>query len=321
MQRIQEAFEKWDAIALLHSMKQKRFGFFTALLGPVAVLLLTVQILAFPDGGPVAITLIAVELASLMIALSFGFFNIGSPDRWMRDRLRAEVLRREKFLVLARVGPYLTESDPANAIKRRLVIIDNDKTDPAGLLSVQNTDGRTWRGLLEDARASNTKTATPDSDAFEVFYDQRLLNQKNWYAAKSEHWGKRDELFEDLAKGVLVAALVVAAWHLATLHLGGHGERSVSQLVTEILAIVLPPVGAAASALQSLFEGRRLSRSYGDRVLTLTGLEASLLKLQPQFDAAGCKGEEHEFLFKRLVLRTEETLASELLQWWLLRHS
>ena len=55
--RIRTAFEKWDAIALRDQRRQKRFGFFTALLGPVAVLLLTVQILAFPHAGPVALEL------------------------------------------------------------------------------------------------------------------------------------------------------------------------------------------------------------------------------------------------------------------------
>ena len=49
------------------------------------------------------------------------------------------------------------------------------------------------------------------------------------------------------------------SWHLAALYFGTHSnsnERSVSQLVTEIPAIVLPPVGAAATGLQSLLEGR-----------------------------------------------------------------
>jgi hypothetical protein len=319
---IEEAYEKWDGLALLHQKKQKRFGFFTTLLGPVAVLLLTVQILAFPHASPVALTLIAAELASLMIVLSFGFINIGSPDEWMRYRLRAEVLRREKFLVKARVGPYLAESDTANAIKRRLVIIED--FEPASLIPLTDKEGRTWRGLLEDARADRTKTASPDPDGFEVFYEQRLLDQKGWYSKKSTRFGRLDERFEEVAKGVLVAALVVAAWHLASLYFGTHGsggERSGSQLVTEILAIVLPPVGAAATGLQSLLEGRRLSRSYADRALMLTGLAEAFLTLQPQFTTGGPPREEHEFRFKRLVLRTEEALASELLQWWLLRHT
>src|SRR5262245_55443705 len=280
---IQEAFDKWDALALRHQQRQKRFGFFTALLGPVAVLLLTVQILAFSHPGPVALILIGAELVSLMIALAFGFFNIGSPNVWMRHRLRAEVLRREKFLLLARVGPYLTEVEPSTALKRRLVIIDNEQKDPALLLRLEGAAGRTWRGLLEDARADNVKTASPDPAAFESFYEQRLLDQKNWYARKGERNAHLDELFEDAAKGVLVAALVVAALHLSALYLGPHGEgnRTLAQLIIEVLAIVLPPVGGAATALQSLFEGRRLSRSYEDRVLTLTDIEEALVDLQP----------------------------------------
>jgi hypothetical protein len=323
LERIQEAFNKWDGLAVERQQSQKRFGLFTALLGPVAVLLLTVQILAFPHAGPVALTLIAAELAALMFALSFGFFNIGSPDGWMRYRLRAEVLRRERFLVLARVGPYLTERDPANEIKRRLVIIDSEDTDPAELVLLHDGKGRTWRDLLEDASASDQKPAPPDPNGFQLFYEQRLVDQKKWFSKKSAHFARLDELFEDVAKGVLVAALAVAAWHLAALYFGTHGngnERSVSQLATEILAIVLPPVGAAATGLQSLLEGRRLSRSYKDRALTLTNLETSLVKLQPHFDA-GTAQHDHEFQFKRLVLRTEEALASELLQWWLLRRS
>lgn len=319
---IEEAYEKWDGLALLHQKKQKRFGFFTALLGPVAVLLLTVQILAFPHASPVALTLIAAELASLMIVLSFGFINIGSPDEWMRYRIRAEVLRREKFLIKARVGPYLTETNTANAIKRRLVITED--VEPASLIPLIDKEGRTWADLLEDARADGTKTASPDPDGFEVFYVQRLLDQKRWYSSRSARFFRLDERFENVAKGVLVAALVVAAWHLASLYLGTHTdgtERSTSQLVTEILAIVLPPVGAAATGLQSLLEGRRLSRSYAHRALMLTGLADTFLTLQPQFAADGPPREEHEFQFKRLVLRTEEALASELLQWWLLRRS
>lgn len=324
MQRIRTAFEKWDATALRDQRRQKRFGFFTALLGPVAVLLLTVQILAFPHAGPIALTLIALELASLMIVLSFGFFNIGSPDDWMRCRLRAEVLRREKFLVLARVGPYLNEADPGNAIKRRLVVIDNEDTEPEALLPLHDEKGRTWQEFLEDTRAASTTVASPDADAFDVYYEQRLLDQKNWFSRKGARFGSLDDLFENVAKGVLVAALAVAAWHLAALYFGTHGdggERSVSQLVTEILAIVLPPVGAAATGLQSILEGRRLSRSYKDRAKMLTKLETSLVRLQPEFAAAGPQLAEHEFQFKRLVLRTEDALASELLQWWLLRRS
>src|SRR5262249_32524320 len=138
LEELQYAFHKWDQIAVRKARKTTRFGFFTALLGPVAVLLLTVQILAFPYTDPIAITLIGLELAALLVALIVGFVRIGpSSDEWIRDRLRAEVLRRERHLVCARVGPYLITPDPTGVIRQRLQVIDNDITEPLDLIPLQ----------------------------------------------------------------------------------------------------------------------------------------------------------------------------------------
>jgi hypothetical protein len=91
-EELQQAFTKWDEIAVRKASKTTRFGFFTALLGPVAVLLLTVQILAFPHTSAIAVMLIGLELAALLFALIVGFAHFGlSPDAWIRDRLRAMV--------------------------------------------------------------------------------------------------------------------------------------------------------------------------------------------------------------------------------------
>jgi hypothetical protein len=327
VKELQTAFSKWDAEAVSLQRRQKRFAFCTALLGPVAVLLLTVQVLAFPHGGPMALTLISAEMAALCIALVFGFFQIGNPDIWMHCRLRAEILRREYFLVLARVGPYLDTKDASAKIKQRLVLIDNVNTDPVQSIPLEDPPGRSWRDSLEDTWNSSIETAAPDPECFDVFYKQRLLDQKGWFTGKSARFSRVDERFEEVAKGVLVLALVVSVWHLATLFYGDHAqsERTLSQLMIEVLAIVLPPVGSAATALQSLFEGRRLSRSYADRARGLTGVETALLSLHPEI--ANCDSQTSEdrkrceFQLKRLVLRTEEILANELLQWWMLRHA
>jgi hypothetical protein len=110
MRRIEEAFDRWDRLALFHQKRRKRFGFFVALLSPLAVVLLTVSILAVPPASVPARILIAVEWIGLAGALALGFLESRwSPNTWMRERLRAEVLRREKYLLLARVGPYLME--------------------------------------------------------------------------------------------------------------------------------------------------------------------------------------------------------------------
>ena len=77
LEELQQAFTKWDGIAIHRASKTTRFSFFTALLGPVAVLLLTVQILAFPHTSAIAITLIGLELAALLFALIVGFAHFG----------------------------------------------------------------------------------------------------------------------------------------------------------------------------------------------------------------------------------------------------
>jgi hypothetical protein len=236
------------------------------------------------------------------------------------------VLRREKYLVLARVGPYLTTPDPASMIRQRLQVIDTDITDPLELSLPQDSKGRPWRDTLEDA-GPNT-TAPPDQNCLENFYNLRVVDQKEWYAKKSASHAHRHIRFEDVARVALVLALVVSAMHLILLLTETHGPdsgRSDWQLAVEIIAIFLPPVGAAATALQSLFEGRRLSRSYRDQARALQNLASSFLELQQQMLATVSPTPQQqarwELQLKRLVLRTEDVLASEMRQWCLLMQS
>ena len=286
------------------------------------------RILAFPHTSAIAITLIGLELAALLFALIVGFAHFGpSPDAWIRDRLRAEVLRRERYLISARVGPYLTTPDPTGVIRQRLQAIDNDITEPLDLIPLQDPYGRPWRDALEDA-GPNT-TASPDQNCLQDFYNLRVFDQKEWFAQRSVFHTHRHIRFEDIARVALVLALVVSAMHLILLLTETPGPaygRSAWQLVVEIVAIVLPPVGAAATALQSLFEGRRLSRSYGDRARALPASGQCLLGTpatdsSSRLEDATPAGPVGSFQLKRLVLRTEEVLAGELHQWWLLMHS
>jgi hypothetical protein len=51
---------------------------------PVAVFLLTLQVLAFPQKGAVAVSLIAAELLLLFAAILIGLVEIGpSPADWI----------------------------------------------------------------------------------------------------------------------------------------------------------------------------------------------------------------------------------------------
>jgi hypothetical protein len=59
-----------------------------------------------------------LELLTLAIALAAGFLRIGEAHLgWVNERLRAELLRRERFLVCARVGPYLSADETSAAAR------------------------------------------------------------------------------------------------------------------------------------------------------------------------------------------------------------
>jgi hypothetical protein len=146
MEQVRAAFKKWDEKAVAGSRKKLKFGFFTALLGPLAVLLLTVQILIFPAASVFSVALIGLELAALITALILGFTHIGpAADEWIQDRLRAEVLRREEYLAQARVGPYLTRPNLSTVVAERLMLIDNLRKDPVELVPLQDLGGKPWR--------------------------------------------------------------------------------------------------------------------------------------------------------------------------------
>jgi hypothetical protein len=336
---IQADFQKWDKDAIETSRKQLKFGFSTALLGPVAVLLLTVQVLVVPYTSPFSITLIGLELVALLFALGMGFLPITPRgDEWVYLRLRAEVFRREGFLLQARVGPYLITRNLLNTVEGRRLVINNTNRSPSELIALQDPGGRPWRDELEDAGRTRTDPPQPDVlRCLNEFLQHRVLDQQTWFSAKCVFHMRRDSLYGSVAKAALLIALVVAAMHFIALATGGHGaadQRSAVQLIIEILAIVMPPVGAAATGLQSLREGRRLSRSYQDHADALTGIGNDFLRLKEDIEEAFPSAQslidptlteqqntlkvEFEFRLKRLVLRTEELLASELRQWWLI---
>jgi len=362
MEMILKARGKWDDKTVTNRKRQIRFGFVTALLGPFAVLCLSLQILKFQEPNKYAIGLILLELLALLATLLLGLWQIGrshhnSFHKWIEYRVRTEVLRREQFLLQARVGPYLTEHDPGNAVRRRLEVIDN-REDPMELILLQYPEGKPWRDELEDRGPGNTAPPHPNLlGCLKIYLDDRLRDQRNWFRDSSASHAERNKWLENGAKLTLALALVVAAMHLILLvrppPQKAHSDRQLSierpqisaysdgidakkhsgsldHLLIGIFAIVLPPVGSALIALQSLYESRRLSLSYQGHADVLTSLANDGLALQMEIeevfpsgigdsltDQERAKKAQFELRLKRLILRTEELLASELRHWWL----
>ena len=281
-ERIRSAFKIWDIAALKKQKKAIQFATISSLLIPFAVLLLTIQILAFPSPGILAIILIAIELSSLLFALLILICRLGPrAGDWAHERLRAEVLRREEFLLLARIGPYLKKSSLAaleSALNSRLAQIDNPTKSPDLLLPLR--DGQPWCYELEEAGRGNTATSDPDFP--NAFLKDRVVNQRNWFWTKRNKFNKINWRYENIIRGTLALALVLASMHLVSLLFGiyeaGNGHPWL-RLIIEVAAITMLPIGSAAAALQSLSQGRRLGRSYKVHALELDLINEELIAL------------------------------------------
>jgi hypothetical protein len=306
LQELQEVFQYWDVEASRRARFRRRFGIVIALAGPLAVLPLAVQIAGFPEPGAVAFALIGLELVTLSILLVILFADlVPSQDAWMRDRVRAEVLRRERYLILSRVGPYLARADLCLVIQERIDFIANRMTYPEEIILLEDHNGTAWRSALEEAGAG--ATAPPDARCIEEFARERISYQQRWYSEKSHI---QEQLFHGIEAAVrvaLVAAAILSAIHLTNLSYGQHSKW------VDAFALSLPAIGAAGTALHMFLESRRLARTYQSHARRLQRLDTELDALRARQPLS--PADQHRF--KRLVLQTEELLAEELLQWWL----
>lgn len=322
--RLEQARGERDEAARESQRRRLTFARATALLGPIAVLFLAIQIKLAPEHGNnlgTAEALILAELAVLLVALAIPLLKIGqSHERWISNRMRAELLRREIFLLQARVGPYLniTENALANRVEERLVTLNADFGDPLELLPM-SFGSESWRDALEDAHRAATPVCMNELTTFfnGYLYD-RIIDQKVWFKDKSIRHQRHARVFEGATLIILIAALAVAAYHLGLIIYRQPETTETNCLI--ILAIVLPAVGAALVGLLSILGCRRLSHSYAHHALALERIEARFKALATDMAAGTVSGEIVELRFRRLLLETEEILSNELRLWWLFMH-
>jgi len=324
LDKIREARRRWDALAEHGSRRRWRVGYVVAVLGPLAALVLATQVLMVGESSRWAVVLILAELLAVLAALAIGIFGLGHSAEWIRDRLRAEILRREEFLLRARLGPYFQADDRAKlqaAVDQRLAEIDNTASRPLDHLRPASR-GQEWRDALEDAGAGNTASA--EVDILATYVKERLTDQHDWYVEKAARWRGRHMAYSRLSTAALTAALVVAAMHLSFVLLSlpqdlGQ-EYWLLRRVIEVAAITLPSFGAAAVGLASLGQGKRLSASYQSVARELGRMRALFEDTGVDYRRGDLTDDEYELHLKRLVLSAEEVLSKELHDWWLVMH-
>ncbi len=328
-ERIDEAFETWDTRASETKARCQRWDLLQTLFPPLAALLLSFQVVVLPDGGPIAKALIVIELAVLFLALVLALLRADLAGvSWVPFRLRAEALRREQFLFLARVGAYLNcadRSDLAAAVRSRLAILNSEAEQPREFIPLTNPVNEPWRHTLEDLRYEAPDTDGIDDAYIERlptlcrhYYEERLLHQKEWYQGRVHRHRASDNLWESAGRVALAGALVAAAMHLTAMHTGPSAATEGFGQWIVVAAIGLPPISAAFSEIQALLQGRQLSLSYSQYESDLAHLDAQFSELLSELQ---CRAEPDAemtalaFRFKRLVLEAEELFAAEMRTW------
>lgn len=324
---IEDVCNTWDQRAIQAKSQCRRWDLVQTVFPPLAALLLSIQIIAFPEVSVTSIALIGMELLVLFIALVMAMFRADSAVvRWVPFRLRAEVLRREKYLLETRVGPYLHCEGAAEleaAVQARLAILDGETGDACEAVRLAEPNGEPWRDQLEDARAGDIKLHRLGGELPQIarrYYEERLLGQKSFYRKRIHQHDRSNDIWAMLCKVTLAAALVAAAMHLTAL-LMAEGHPGAMTTWIEIAAIALPPISAAFSEVQALLQGRRLARSYACYETELALLEARFADLLSQIhpdDDSDRVSSQTAFRFRRLVLEAEELFAAETRTWWVL---
>jgi len=336
IESIEAAAAQWDRSSSDLQRKTVRFAIAATTLAPVAVVLLGIQVIVVHKSQPYAGMLIGLELALLALVLAMGYTGFGpDPREWAGARIRAEVLRREKFLLRVRLGPYLGLQEVSGEIRRRLLAVNMEETDPTDLLPLVDMRGH-WRDQLEDAHHSRI----PEQDLLACLRDyseNRINDQLKFYRNRTRRNRHRHEWLEACAKGALVLAMLASAAHLffvlmptpaattAPASRDSSSDYAAWEQFFTIASLVLPPVIAAIAGWQSFYQANRLKLSYQNRAEALNSFAAELSRLEDKvvqnkpLDAAA---EARLFRdFKRIVLRAEEIMAHEQMQWWMMINS
>ncbi|MFF6788423.1 hypothetical protein ACFY9C_05040 [Streptomyces filamentosus] len=302
-----------------HQGRYRATGVRLAVLPLLAVLFLTAHTVFLPDGGALGVGFVLAECL-LLGSLVWTVWAEQHPSRpWVVDRVRAEFFRREMFLLLAGVGPYLGLTDQRAALVRdaRLALLAD--AGPAALdrfahLADQDADGgeRDWRDEVWRRADEPALTAGGDlDDRMRTYLDHRIRRQRLYMELAAEKCERSEGALGRTVKGVVLTAVAVAVAYAVLLAAvpDGHEPPTTTVLIA-LLAAGLPPLCNSVLAVQNLLAGQRLAVSYRETRQELLGHENTLRRLLGQPEGA-----ELARSFRALALRTEATLTEEVRRW------
>jgi hypothetical protein len=301
-------------------------GIVVAVLPPLALLFIFVQALYFAGRGTFGAGMVLGEALLLFCLIVLVWTRPGPTQEWVEGRIRAELMRREQYLRLAMVGPYLglSSGHARRSTVDRIELIASADLDqlrrltPMAPVDTIDTPG-TWVDELWN-RAPDAGGLSDLCERMRCYLHYRIGKQVMWFELGVRSNERPERWIAQPLKVAVVLALTAALLHFG-LHIAGIGESqaetgdiALASTLTVLLAAVLPPISAALLGLQSLFSFNTLAYSYGETRRELLRQRASLQLLIDRYGESDDDGRRHRvaMAFQALVLETESVLTREM---------
>lgn len=307
-------------------------GIKVAALPLLAVLALGLQTLAVNESSSFGIGLAATE-ALLLVFLTYLIWVRQEPTReWVIWRIRIELFRREQYLRMALVGPYLDlsadEADHRSELRTGM-FREGSATELRRLIPMATQTAEGTRPIVERWIDQLWKKPEDESHLWADDLKERMSSYRYYRLDKQLMWFKLGVAANERAerqitltlKAALLAAVVIAGIHTTLLsqHVtsGQPSHAEPFPVSVGLLAFALPPACAVLLGVQELFTYRKLGASYAQTQEELLELRAELQQL---IFAATRKDETRALRrdFQALVLHTESVLTLELQRWIML---
>lgn len=330
--------EQYDGGQTLHSAQWKYIehavkaqgeffadGVLVAILPALALFLLSFQLLALPASQNwMDVGLILSEIACLIILIYIALTRREPTADWIENRVRTELFRREQYLFMAGIGPYLScnsSGGAQQALRRKGEIESADRRALLILVPMEErSSGVTWLEALHHFSAKSHVRADL-VDRMESYLYYRIGKQLVWFSNEIRDLDENDQLWTRLLAFSSLAAAIVAGFHaffLYRAHLSRQAPEH-SEIILGTLAIVLPPLAIACISIRSMYNFRGRMRTYGHEKNALHRYQSDLEALisEARQSVEGIRP-NIELKFRAIALRTEQSLSHELEQWMLL---
>lgn len=297
----------------------------TIYVAPAIAVLLTSMALVTRPPHPFAAGLIFSQ-AVLMFWIILSIINDDKPTAvWIERRTRGELMRREQYLCLARVGPY-HEAGLTRMLNRIARIETAGFEELVELVSMEHSDSGDKPTWLEHL-ASHPESVQLLSDLPEriaTYQNYRIGKQIGWMRSARRAAVDTAKLMSWILGTVILLTICLAFANAALLFATGEQaspDPGLQVLRNAIgLSIFLPALTSTVMAMQSVFNLRYLAENYHMTETVLDRFRGQMITLQNEIAESWPEASEKQKLklqnrFQKLVLRTEAALTEEYLRW------